>query len=805
MAGLLTDVRFSLRALTRAPGFVVLSAICLGIGIGASVMTFTVLDRALLQPLGSVDPDGLVAVGEVRTTVPDQWWPVSLENFNDWQSAIDDDAELSAFRGRGFDVSSNGEDIRVEGAQIARNLFSVFGIVPILGPGLSESDDSVSSQSVVLISETLWRQRLGGDRALIGQVVAIDGSPHVVVGVMPTLLDVGMPTALRAAQVFVPLRGDVLPPPRDDRSFSVIGRLAPEVDVERFTARLDSIVTELAARYPENDGWSVRVGSMGAGPLTSVEPTLLISMVAAALVLLIGCANVANLTLARSIRRRHEFGIRATVGASGLRIARQLLVESLIVASLGAALGLVMAMAGLDVIAVAYSTDSLAPAALPIDGSTFAFVIGLTLITTLAFGLYPAVETARGAIRVQISESGAGTTIAKSRKTLRESLVIGQVAASMVLLIGAALLAQSFMNILALERGVETSTVTSIRVQALDDALDTGDVTRNVQAVLDALESIPGVETAATGGWVLPLRGGGFRSGVNTQTMSDLDTGPAVAYTGISDDFFDTLGIPILLGQALDQNVRRPDLAVINSAMAELLWPGQNPVGQQFLLDTESDRGWVTVAGVSGNFLTWDSNRDEALPTAYFDVRTFDAYPIFYFIRKREADITVSSQAIHRAVDTLGVPLQRTVITPMEQVAWDPFWRQRIFSLWFVAFGAAALTLTAIGIYGVLAYLVRQRLPEIGIRMALGAGRYRMLLMVLRQGTAFAGIGIIVGLGGAWLLARSMRGLLFGVEPLDPALFVVVTMGLAFVATTASVLPALRASRVEPVKALRSD
>jgi len=804
MAGLLTDIRFSFRALMRAPGFVALAAICLGIGVGASVMTFTVLDRALLRPLGSVDPEGLIAIGEVRTTAPDQWWPVSLESFRDWQTAIEDDAELSAFRGRGFDVSSNGEDIRVEGAQIARNLFSVFGIAPILGPGLSGSDDAASEQSLVLLSETFWRRQLGGDRAIIGREISVDGSPYIVIGVMPALLDVGMSTSLRAAQVFVPLHAEIPAPPRDDRSFSVIGRLAPEVEVERFTAQLDSIVTELAARYPENDGWSVRISSMGAGPLTSVEPTLLISMVAAALVLLIGCANVANLTLASSIRRRHEFGIRATVGASGLRIARQLLVESLMVAALGAVFGLVIASAGLDVIAVAYSTDSLAPAALPIDGSTFTFTIGLTLITTLAFGLYPAVETARGAIRMQIAESGAGTTMARSRKNLRGGLVIGQVAASMVLLIGATLLARSFMNILALERGVETSTVTSIRVQT-DATANMDDVARNMQALLDALESIPGVETAATGGWVLPLRGGGFRSRVSTPTMPEPDTGTSVAYTGISADYFDTLGIPIHLGQALDRNVRRPDLAVINSAMAELLWPGQNPVGRQFRLESESDRGWVTVTGVSGDFLTWDSSRDETLPMAFFDARTFDAYPIFYFIRTRNPAFVVSAPEIHQAVAALGVPLQRTVITPMEQVARDPFWRQRIFSLWFVAFGAAALTLTAIGIYGVLAYLVRQRLPEIGIRMALGAGRYRMLLMVLRQGTAFAGLGIVVGLGGAWLLARSMRGLLFGVEPLDPAMFLVITAGLACIAVSASVLPALRASRVEPMKALRSD
>lgn len=804
MRGLLTDVRFGLRALLKIPTFVVLAVTCLGIGIGASAMTFTVLDRALLRPLGSVDPAGLLAVAEVRQSVPDEWWPSSWANFYDWETAVGEDAQMSAYRGYSFDVSSNGSDVRVEGAYITDNLFTVLGVQPVLGPGFQAAGDATAERPVVLLSETFWRQQLGGDRAIIGQVLRVDGMPHTVVGVVPALLDVGLPTVMRSARVWVPLRADLRSLPRDDRSVWVIARLARGVSVDRFFARLDNVAKRLAATHPEDDGWTVRTGPLGGGPLGGSRSTLLLSMAAAALVLLIGCANVANLSLASSMRRRHEFGIRATVGASSWRIARQLLSESLTVATLGAALGLSIARSGLDVIARFYAADSLAPAALPIDASTLAFTIGLTVATTVLFGLFPALEAARGATRVQIAESGFGTTIARSRDGLRRGLVIGQVAASLVLLIGAALLARSFANLLALDRGVETEAVTSIRVEAQEESSAPDDVARHVQALIDALSAIAGVETAAASTNVLPLRGGGFRSAASTAAVPDPGSGPMVAYTGVTAGFFDTLGIPVLRGRSLDENEGRGNVAVVNEAMARLLWPNRDPVGSRFRLDTEAERGWITVIGVSGDFLTWDSNGGEPLPMAYFAAGTLDAYPVFYFVRKREADLVVAAESIYRAIDALDVPVKRTVITPMEQVARDPFWRQRVFSLWFIAFGGAALTLTAVGIYGVLAYLVRQRWQEIGIRMALGADRGEVLLMILRQAAVFAGGGIVIGLAGAYVLARSIRGLLFGVEPLDLALFAAVTASLAAVAMAASIAPAVRAARIDPNVLLRS-
>jgi hypothetical protein len=277
-----------------------------------------------------------------------------------------------------------------------------------------------------------------------------------------------------------------------------------------------------------------------------------------------------------------------------------------------------------------------------------------------------------------------------------------------------------------------------------------------------------------------------------------------IAYAGVTPEFFDTLQIPLLRGRTFAANEQRGRVAVVNESLAKLLWPNQDPVGRQFQLDADPERGWITVVGVSGDFITWDSNGDRPLPAAYFDAESFDSFPIFFFIRNRNADQIVASESISRAIGSLDFPIRRIVVTPMEKVARDPLWRQQMFSLWFTVFGIAALALTAVGIYGVLTYLVWQLGQEIGIRMALGADRHKVLMMFLRHGAMFVGAGIVIGLAGAYVLARAMRGLLFGIEPLDLTLFVAVTAFLALVAMSASIVPAYRAARIDPNVLLRS-
>lgn len=793
---MLSEIRRGLRSLVADPSFVLLAASCLGIGIGASTMTFTAANHALLRPLGSVDAKGLVAIAEVQPTRPNAWWPVSANNLRDWQAAVGERARLAALRPSGFIVGSTNSGVRVEGAYATENLFRVFGVVPVLGRGLQSTDELLGSEPLVVLSESYWRTQLHGDDNVVGSTLIIDGAPHTVVGVVPSLLAIGMPTVVRSARIWLPLR-DPATSARDDRALFAVARLAEGVDVASFAAQLETVASELAAEYPENLGWSVAVDSLAGDAAGGTRPLLQLSLGAAALVLLIGCANVANLTLARAGRRRHEFAVRAALGASSARLVAQLLTESLAVSAIGAVAGLFLAKFGLQFLARFYETNQLAPTQLPIDGVSLAFTIGLTFVATALVGLAPAFEVARNGARAQINESGSGLTTARRQNRFRNGLVVGQLAGSCVLLIGAVLLSRSFLNLLALDGGIDAERVTSVRVDALQVTTTVDDVERYIARVLDALSGLPGVESAAASTNLLPMRGGGFRSSADLPT-DESGFGAVVAYTGVTPGFFDALGIPLLRGRSFGENEQRGRVAVVNERLADILWPGEDPLGRQFRLEADPERGWVTVVGVSGNVLTFDSNGPTPMPTAFFDVRSFDAYPIFFFVRTRGAAQVIGPAVLTSAIESLEIPLRRVAITPMTQVARDPFWRQQLFSTWFTAFGAAALALAAIGIYGVLAYVVGQRRREFGIRMTVGARPQQILTLVLRQGGALTGAGLAIGLVAAYVVARTLQGMLFGVDALEWTVFAAIAALLAAIAIVASFAPALGAARVDP-------
>jgi putative ABC transport system permease protein len=804
MSGLLSDVRFGLRALVANPTFVVLAVVCLGIGIGASAMTFTAINALLLQPLGTIDPKGIVFIGEAHRSAPNELLYASFANLRDWQTPVADRAQIGGLRPSGLMIGPSEADVRVEGAYATDNLFAILGVAAILGRGFEARDAAADSEPVVLLSENYWRQQFGSDPAIIGRDLRVDGTPHTVVGVVPALLDLGIPTVIRSARVWVPIRADSSLLARGDRSWVVFARLGVDVSVESFTAQLEGIAAELAADYREDEGWTVGVEPLSGSPSVRIRTMLWLSVGAAVLVLLIACANVANLTLAHAVRRRHEFGIRAAMGAAPSRLALQLLCESFAVATLGAALGLLLARAGIESLIRLYAADTLAPVALPIDWESLAFTVALAFVATVAVGLVPALDTARAAARARIAESGSGTTAAPGQERLRRSLVVAQVAASLVLLVGAALLAQSFMNMLAVDGGVETSSVTSVRVEALGSPSGTDDAGRYVARMQGALAAIPGVESAAATANLLPLRGGGFRSSVGLPGDAAPGARPVIAYTGVTPNFFATLEIPLLRGRSFGSGELSGRAAVVNERLARLLWRNQDAIGQQFRLDADVERGWITVVGVSRDVLTWDNSGDRALPTAYLDLGSFPVYPVFLFLRQRNVEQVIGAAAIDSAIESLGVPLRRIVVTPMDRVARDPFWRQRLFSTWFGIFGVAASILTATGIYGVLAFLVSQRWREIGVRMALGASGRTVIWLVLRHGAAFVGAGIVIGVVAAYFMARGMRGILFGVEPLDLPRFVAVAAFVVLIAIAASVGPAMRAARADPNVLLRS-
>jgi predicted permease len=721
----------------------------------------------------------------------------------DWQAAVGEQARLAALRASSFVVGSIDEGARVEGTYATDDFFTVLGVAALLGRGLQPQDEFAGSEPVVVLSESYWRRLLNGDRAVIGSTLTIDGMPHTVVGIVPSLRAIGMPSAISSARIWLPLQLEGGAASRGDRSLFVVARLAAGVGIPSFTAQLETVASDLAAVYPENDGWGIGVDAL-AGDARGLTPSLLLfSLGGAVLVLLVACANVANLTLANAGRRRHEFAVRAALGASSTRLATQLLSETLTVAALGAVAGLFLARFGLQFVARLVETNTLAPAEMPIAGVSFAFTLLLTFVTTALVGLLPALEVARHGARAQIAESGTGLTTAPGQNRLRGGLVVGQIAASLVLLVGALLLSRSFINLLALDGGIGAERVTSVRLDARQEAVSQDDVTRYVASVLDALQGIPGIAAAAATTNFLPMRGGGFRSSTALPT-GDGGAGPQVAYTGVTPNFFDALAIPLLRGRSFGENEERGRVAVVNRRLADLLWPGEDALGQQFRLDADPERGWLTVVGVSGDVLTFDSNGATPMPTAFVDLRSFDSYPIMFFVRTGNAAQVVGSATITNALDSLEIALRRVVVTPMAQVARDPFWRQQLFSTWFSAFGVAALALAAIGIYGVLTFVVGQRRREISIRMAVGARRRQVLALVLRQGAILTGAGIVIGSVAAYGVAQSLQGMLFGVDALEWPVFAAVAALLAAIAIVASLAPALRAVRVDPNALIKS-
>ncbi len=462
-----------------------------------------------------------------------------------------------------------------------------------------------------------------------------------------------MPSAISSARLWVPLQIEPGAVARDDRALFVVARLAAGVGVASFTAQLETVAGELAAAYPENDGWGIGVETL-AGYAGGLTPSLLlVSLCAAGLVLLVACANVAYLTLANAGRRRHEFAVRAALGASSARLVAQLLSETMTVAALGAVTGLFQARFGLRFLVRLVETNTLAPAELPLDGMSFAFAIVLTFVTTALVGLLPALEVARHGARAQISESGSGLTTAPGQNRLRGGLVVGQVAASFVLLVGALLLSRSFMNLLALDRGIGTERVTSVRVEALQEAASRDDVARYVARVLDVLQGIPGIESAAASTNFLPMRAAVFARAPAGRPRRR--HGAASAYTGVTPNFFDTLEIPLLRGRGFGENEERGRVVVVNRRLADLLWPGQDALGKQFRLDADPERGWLTVVGVAGDVLTFDSSGPTPLPTAYVDVRSFASQPLFFFVRSSSATPVAGPPVITNALESLEI------------------------------------------------------------------------------------------------------------------------------------------------------
>jgi predicted permease len=804
--GIVQDLRYSIRVIVANRAVAGLSILCFSLAIGTNTTVFTFVNGLLLRPVPLASPERLLTLGEVRSNEPLGPGPVSYPNFLDWRERAADVASMAAARTAAFSVADAGGADRYAGAMVSADLFPVLGVAPARGRGFLSSEEEPGAVPAVILSDILWRQRFDGDPSLVGRTISVSGTPRVVVGIMPAdLSHVGLPAVLRSARLWIPLAQLERASPRDRRTLTVFARLAPGVSPAAARARLEAIAQSLQSSYPAEDGgWSLAVQPLRLTVSGNTRAMLLMAMGAVTFVLLIACANVANLTLARAAGRRTEIATRLALGASRGRIVRQVLGESLLIAAASVPPGIALAYWGRDLLLGSAASPELATA-IPLDARVLLFTIGLALVSSVLSGLVPAVHAVRRLQYDALRGSGrrqAGSGAAHTR--LSSALIVAEVALALILLVGASLFVQSFRNLLGAEGGFDTSRILTIGVEFGEPGgAATGTASRTLGEIVSRLEALPGV-TAAAAANLMPLRDGGARTAVVVEgTDTPLSDPPVVLMGGVTSRFFEVLGVRIVRGRALSEAeaAAGSHVAVINTRMARMFWPGEDAVGHRFRRAEGGAGEWFTVAGVSDDILTWDVS-DRPLPTAYVPYSLVPVREPDLFVRSTGEPSPIAPSA-RAAIQDIEPGLPVTGIRTMTEVHHVALARQQTLASLFTVVSGIALLLCATGVYGVLSWFVSQRTSEIGIRAALGADRRALVGLFVRQGMIVVFEGIALGLVGAWALARLIRGRLYDVSATEPVRFVALALLLAAVALVAIYVPARRAAAVDPLVAIR--
>jgi predicted permease len=807
------DVRHGLRTLAKSPGFTAAVVLTLALGIGANTAVFSVVNGVLLRPLPYPGSEQLVIL---RQAVPgagieDLGFSVKeVEDFRDQNRTLE---EVIEYHSMSFTLLGGSEPRRVRTGVVSARFFDVLGVKPHLGRTFQAGEDAHGADPVLVLSHEYWREGLGADPEVLGRRFEMNDRVHTVVGVLPPLPqypeynDVYMPASA------CPFRARS----RENRSARLLlafGRIKPGVSPAQAGADLAAVGDRLRrahpAAYPSARRHEVRLASLGEELVREARPTFLVLLATVALVLLIGCANVANLTLARAVERGRELAVRAALGAGRGRLLRQMLTESTLIALVGGALGLLFAAVSLDLLRTFAARFSPRAAEVTIDGRVLLFTLVVSLLTGLAFGSLPALPGREQLGAALTSESGR-TSAGRSRQRLRFALAVSQLALSFMLLMGAALMLRSFSKLQAVEPGFRTEDVLTARIDLnWSNYVNPERPSDNERALgfyhplLERVRTFPGVVSAGYA-WTFPLNSG-FRTDGTFQVEGrpDADRPPATAqFIGASPDYFEVLGVPVLRGRSFAESDRgeAAPVVVVNRTLARRHFGDDDPVGRR--LSSNRGRDWRTIVGVVGD-VRQEGLDQEPRETVYLPFYQFPGFSCTLFVRTLAEPTTIVSQ-VAAAVRDLDPQTVMSETRTLEQVRHESLASPRLTTLLLGLFAALALAITATGIGGVIAFSVSQRTHEIGIRMALGAAPGHVLRMVLRQGLGSALLGVAVGVAGALGLAQLVSSLLFGVEPTDPACFAGSTALLLVVATAACLVPARRATAIDPMQALRAE
>jgi len=813
MDALKQDLRGGLRLLARRPLASLAAILALGLGIGANAALFSVVDAVLVRPFPFADQDRLVVVWEKDLGRGLGRLEVSYPNFADWRREATSFEQLAALPNavsEEFLLTGRDEPLRLRGSSVSANFFDVLGARPAHGRGFTPAEDRTGAERVIVLSHGLWRGRFGGDAAAIGRRITLNGAPCTIVGVMPAGFQYP-----RGAELWTPivpsqpgLVGD-----RGTGWLQVVGRLRPGVTREQARAEMDAIVRRLAEAYEKTtEGRGAVVTPITEELLGATKPALVTLTGAVAVVLLITCANVASLLLAQAAQRRRETAVRLALGAGRGRIVRQRLVETLLLCGLGAALGLVLAAWGLDALV------AMAPAEIPrldqvtIDLRVLLATGALAALATLLAGLAPALSAARRSSGGALREGSRGAAGGPFSRRWRNGLVAGEAALAVIVLVGAGLIVKSFLRLHAVPLGYDPKGTLTVRVSLPEERYPGPDDKRRFyRGLLERVRGLPGVK-AAGAALLRPLELGPV--GINAwvlkegQVTQERDRNPAVNYEVVTPGYFRAMGIPLLAGREFDERDTKDatGAVILGETAARRLWPGEDPIGQRLAThgtppDERGSWRWATVVGLVPD------GRYRGLADVRLDLYVpFEQspFPVQYLV-VRAADPIPLAAAVRREVRLLDHNLPVTGVSSLGEIVNEALGGPRFRSVLIASFAVLALMLAAVGIWGVVAWSVSQRTQEIGVRMALGARSPELVRQIVAQAVGPALAGISVGLGAAWLLARALEGLLFGVAPRDPATFLGGAALLVTVAGGASLLPAWRAARLDPVAALREE
>jgi putative ABC transport system permease protein len=797
----LRDVSYSLRILIKNYAFTIVVIATLALGIGANTAIFSFANGILLRPLPYPQSDRLAVLDETASKRGIESMSVSFPNFLDWreQNKVFEDIGVY-FDSSRFSLSGAGEPVEVRGSLISHGLFEILRVSPQLGRTFTANEDRPEEDAVVILGHNLWQRNFGGDPNIIGRKIMISNRARTVVGVMP-------PGFMfpEVAEIWAPVALTTKTFTRTDHGLSSIARLRDGVSFNEAQAEMTNIAARIEQQNPvTNEGLGVKVTSLHDSLTGDYREALLILLGVVGCVLLVACVNVANLMLERATARQKEIALRAALGASRWRIMRQLLAESLVLAFFGGVIGFILSIWALRLLLTAIPVDLPFWMNFGIDLRVLGFTAGITLLTGLLFGAAPALQTSRVDLNDTLKEGGRGSAGVRARA--RSLLVVAEIALSLVVLVGAGLMIQSFLRLKRVNIGLNAHNVLTAGVSLPRAKYKQDQRGPFFKQLLERVRSLPGVE-AASATATLPLSGDNWGRSLTVEGFPVLPVGqaPSIQHTVVTPDYFRTMNIPLLAGRDFNDADAKDslDVTIIDERLAREYWPNESPIGKRVRFGPpEDNEPWHTIVGVVGTVrhqrMQEDTRKSVYLPHQKIPVAGLS------LVARTSSNPENLAGAIRREVKQLDPDLPVSVST-MEEVVAESIWQPRLYATLFGAFAGGALLLALIGIYGVMAFLVQTRTHEIGVRMALGATTRDVFKLIVGRGMKLTAVGVLIGVAGAIALTRLMHSLLFNTSATDPVTFILISLLLSVAAFLACYLPARRATRVDPLVALRYE